>query len=472
MISLALPEFLLAALLVLALAAYMFRRLGGWTPAGGALALVGLALWILRGVSEGAATLLFSLFQVDMLVAVHWQGFVLQMTPNVAPVVVFMLLLGGAVLALAAFVHQPDAFPAFALALVAGCIGFLLLREAPISPYLLTPGFLALVTALGVYPLQAGRLGDVSGALRFLLLPVLALPLFLLAAWYADQLALNPQEAAAATAAARLLSFGLLLLLAPVPFHSAWPALVQRSPPLVGVLLTLVYQMIVLFILHRVAVAYPFVVTESNLSLWLTGTGVLTALWAGVAAVGASHPGRLLGYAFLHEWGLILLILAAPGSRSWPLVLFLFVLRAVSGLTASVGLAYLAERTGNLDADRLWGVGARLPWSTTAYVLGGLGLAGFPLTAGFTGHWAALQMVAQIDWRVAAVVLLASAGIVVGFVRQVRILFGPLADPFLAQERLRNGIVALLVILVSTGLAIAPQLLDAPIAWGLTAFGG
>lgn len=472
MINLALPEFLLAALWALALLAYILRRLVGWTPVGGALALAGLALWILRGVSGGGASLLFSLFQVDMQVAVHWRGFVLQMTPNVAPVVVFTLLLGAASLALAAFVRHPDAFPAFVLALEAGCIGFLFLREAPISPYLLTPGFLVLLAAVSVYPLQAGRLGEVSGGLRFLLLPVLALPLFLLAAWYTDQLALNPQDASAAMAAARLLSFGLLLLLAPVPFHSAWPTLAQVSPPLVNTLLTLLYQMIVLFVLHRVAITYPFVVAESDLSLWLTGTGVLTALWAGVAAVGASHPGRLLGYAFLHEWGLILLILAAPGSRSWPLVLFLFVLRTVSGLTASVGLAYLAERAGDLDADRLWGVGARLPWSTTAYVLGGLGLAGFPLTAGFTGHWAALQMVAEIDWRVAAVVLLASAGVVVGFVRQVRILFGPLANPFLAQERLRNGIVALLVILVSTGLAIAPQFLDAPIAWGLTAFGG
>lgn len=473
MTVLAWPGLLLALLTAMATTTYLLRRYGAWVSGGAAMILAGIAWWMTRaGAGDGLLRIPFLSAQVQLHDATAWRGFVMQVTSTNLPVLVFSLLIGAAALLLAAFTRQSDAFPAFSLLVLAGYSGFAMLGAAPIEPYLLAPGFLALVTALSVYALQAGQLGDTTGPLRFLLMPVLAFPLFLLASWYIDRLALNPQDDASMVVAARLLSFGLLLLLGPAPLHTAWPAIAESAPPVAGVLLTLLYQLAVLLLLHRVATAHPFVVEQSGLNLWLTATGVLTAVWGGLAALGASHPGRLWGYAFLHEWGLILLILAAPGSRSWPLVLFLFVLRAVSGLTAAVGLACLRERVGVLSLEQLRGVGGRLPWNTTAYLLGSLGLAGFPLSAGFTGHWAALQTVAESDWRVAAVVLLASAGVVIGFVRLVRILFGPLGNPFLQQERPRNAIVALIAIALTASLAIAPQLLDGPISWGLAAFHG
>ena len=61
--------------------------------------------------------------------------------------------------------------------------------------------------------------------------PLLAAPLFILAAWYLDNIALNPQDVAGTQAAGVLLGLGLILLLAPFPLHGAVPTSADTAPP-------------------------------------------------------------------------------------------------------------------------------------------------------------------------------------------------------------------------------------------------
>jgi hypothetical protein len=68
------------------------------------------------------------------------------------------------------------------------------------------------------------------------------------------------------------------------------------------------------------------------------------------------------------------------------------------------------------------------------------------------------------------VVLLASAGAIFGYIRLARALFGPLENRFLSRELPLNVFLALFVLLISIGLAIAPQLMDVPIGRALLAF--
>jgi hypothetical protein len=81
-----------------------------------------------------------------------------------------------------------------------------------------------------------------------------------------------------------------------------------------------------------------------------------------------------------------------------------------------------------------------------------------------------LQIVAESDWRPAAVVLLASAGTIFGYIRLARALFGPLQNRFLAREMPLNIFLALFVLFLSIWLAIAPQLMDMPIGRALLSF--
>lgn len=468
-----LPAALVGSLLAAAAGSYLLRYWERITAVLGAVVVaswgvllwqVDLAqpMWILPG---GRA-------MVDMGASLERLGFTFRLEPGAIPILVASLLLVAAAFGLAACLSQGRSFVPFTLVLLAGYSALALLITGPLAPPLLTPMVLVGLTAVSIFVLQAGRLVGPAGPLRSLAPPMLSFPLFLVAAWYIEQIPLNPQDNSAAAAAAQLIALGMILLLAPVPFHGAQPAITQSAPPVVAALVILLMELALLHLLYRIADGFPFVQELAPINLWLNWLGLATAVWGGIAAAGANHAGRLWGYTALHDWGLILLVLAVPGERSWPLVLFLFGLRVVSMLTTAAGLSVLEQHTGGLTLDHLQGAGSRLPWNSAAFLLGGLGLAGFPLSAGFTGHWAALQIVAEIDWQPAAMVILASGGAIFGYIRLARVLYGPLMNRHLLREQPLNVGLAVVVLLLSVGLAVAPQLMDAPIGRALLAFTG
>ena len=102
--------------------------------------------------------------------------------------------------------------------------------------------------------------------------------------------------------------------------------------------------------------------------------------------------------------------------------------------------------------------------------LGGLGLVGFPLTAGFAGHWAALQALAVVDWRPAMAIVVASVGAMLGFVRLARLMFGAHDSRTLAQESVLSASVAVSALIVTLAVATTPQLLNDFITRTLAAF--
>lgn len=468
-----LPELLLSILLAFAVIAYMLRAWRRATCFAAALLTGVLGSWLwLADLAVNLRPLPFTARMLDLTGPLTWGGFTFQLQSGAVPVITTSLLLTAAACLIAALINQGWSFAPLALLLVSGYIGLALLTTGPIPASLLAPLFVTMLAALSVFVLQAGRYTSVAGALRMLIPPMLAFPLFLVAFWYIDQISLNPQDVAPQQAAAGLIAFGLLLMLAPVPLHGAQPATAQAAPPYVYALVTLLYQLALLHLVFRTLLAFPFMGDDSVFYEWLAIAGLATAVWGGIAAAGANHPGRLWGYAALHDWGVILLVLAVPGLRSWLLVLFLFSLRAISMLTAAAGLAALEMRLGELTPANLRGAAARLPWNSAAFLLGGLGLAGFPLSAGFTGHWAALQLLAENDWIPAAIVLFASSGAIFSFIRLARNLYGPLENRQLLRESTLSTVFALIVLVVSVAIAVAPQWLDNPITRTLSALRG
>ncbi len=465
------PVLLIGGLAAAAALTYLLRGWERTTALLGAVYAAAWALWLWQTDFESPLRrLVLPGYGVNMTAPFERLDFTLRLEPGALPILVASLWLVAGAFVLAACISQGRSFVPFMFALLAGYALVALVTVGPLAPPLIVPMFLAGLTAVGVFILQAGRIVNPTGPMRSLIPPLLGFPLFLISSWYIEQIPLNPQDVSMAFVAAQLLALGLIIMLAPAPLHGAQPATAQSAPPVVSVTLTLLYQLAALHLLFRTVTMFSFVPQQAPLGVWLTWAGLITAVWGGFAAAGANHAGRLLGYTSLHDWGLIILVLAVPGSRSWSLVLFLFGLRVVSMLTAAAGMSVLEQYAGGLQTERLQGAGSRMPWNGAALLLGGLGLAGFPLSAGFTGHWAALQIVAETDWRPAAVVLLASGGAILGFIRLARVMFGPLLDRSILRERPVNVALAILMLLLSVSLAIAPQLLDGPLSQALLAF--
>ena len=471
MIQLALPSFLFSLFLLAIVSSYILRR---WERGvslinGSVLSLVGVLLWQYP-LDAPLISFPFAPVELDLRAGIWQYGFRLQLTQTNEPIVVIVLLLLGTGMLLTAAASQGRVFPPSMLLVGAGYIGIALMVDAPVSPVFLAPTFLAILMTVSVFPLQVGVEREALSPLRAMLPPILATPFVLLAAWNMEQLPLNPQDIRLAAGGAQLLGAGLLILLAPVPLHIAQPQLGESSPPIAMALTILLYQTLVLYLYFLATSSFPLLLNSTALNVWLSSTATITLVWGGVAAAAASHPGRLLGYAMLHDWGLILLLLAGSDEGSLPMVISLFALRILSAMSASAGLSQIRQAAGSLDAEDLHGIGARLPWSTAAFLLGSLGLAGFPLTAGFSGHWSAIQALAEGDWRFAAIVLIASGSVIFGFVRMVGIFFGRLTYPQLPRERPLGVFFSLMAILLVTGMAIAPQLFEGPLAKTLLAF--
>lgn len=88
---------------------------------------------------------------------------------------------------------------------------------------------------------------------------------------------------------------------------------------------------------------------------------------------------------------------------------------AVAKSLLFVSASAIEEATGTTDLDRLGGVAHRLPFSGAGLVIGGLTLAGMPLTAGFASEWFILEALMQ-QFRVHNLALqlsLATAGVLV-----------------------------------------------------------
>jgi len=441
-----------------------------------AVALIGSAAALLLAVSIWLLDLSLPIWvlptgwTIDLAAPIALSAYTFQLQPDNAPVLATSLAIGALALLLHAIYRQDDNFPALAWLTIGGYSLIVLLSGGPTAAVIIAPVLLVILTALSVFALHGRRDSDVTGPLRFLIPPVLAAPLFLLAGWWSEQIPLNPQDMAIMQAVGTFLGLGILCLLAPFPLHGAVPASSESAPPPAMFFVSLLYQLTVLHLAARVLAAYPFVLQQSDWPLWMGVLGLLTAVWGGVAAIGANHAGRLWGYAALHDWGVIVLALAIPDVRSWALVLFLFALRAISMFSAVAGLSAIEERIGSLHFHNLRGVGLRMPWNSAAFLLGGLGLVGFPLSAGFAGHWAALQSLATVDWRPATAVVVASAGAILGFVRVARLLFGGLENRGVAREGAWSIVLAVGALVVTLSVAASPQLLSALINSALAAF--
>ena len=208
-----------------------------------------------------------------------------------------------------------------------------------------------------------------------------------------------PRGYAAAPGPARAVMAGVAVN---VGFYGLWRTLALLGPPpawLTGVLLALAAATAVLGIAHAaVQTGLQRIIAYSSVE----NTGLILAGF-GVALVGATVRDQHLASAGL--LAATLQVIAHTAAKS---LLF----------TASAGIESPGE-TG--DLDELSGLARRTPWSGTGMAIGGLTLAGLPLTAGFVSEWFLLEALMQqfrvpgLGFRLVLAVTGAAVALTVGF---------------------------------------------------------
>jgi formate hydrogenlyase subunit 3/multisubunit Na+/H+ antiporter MnhD subunit len=282
-----------------------------------------------------------------------------------------------------------------------GCLA-LLSAALLVRPFLFAAIFLELAAALAVLMLAAETPGvrlspkGTRGALRYLVYTTLALPFILFTGWLLEASAASPADPTFTRQATLALMFGFAVLLAVVPFHSWVPALAEHAPPLAAVFVYTVIRQAVLFLLLAFLSNFDWLNQNPVVYRALTLAGGGMVLFGAIFVFGQRNFGRMLGYVVLIDFGAVMLGLGLGTQAGVESALITSVLRGVALPFWAAGVVRLRVAAGSDQFDDLRGVGRREPVAAAAVILSLLSLVGFPLTAGFTGRWTLLSLLAQI----------------------------------------------------------------------------
>ncbi len=300
----------------------------------------------------------------------------------------------------------------------------------------------AALTALG------GSAPALNAAMRYLLVSLLGSSAYLLgvALLYHGEgsvdIALLGErvEAGAVTSTALLvMTTGLLLKTALLPFHFWLPPAHGSAPAPVSALLSALVIKASFYLLLRLwldlfsGIGGMF---SALLPELLGLLGAAAVLWGSLQALRQRRLKLLIAYSTVAQIGYLFLAFPLTGAQgdglAWRAVIYLALahgLAKAAMFLSAGGLLRFAGHDRIADLDRAV---QRLPLTLTAFVLGGVSIMGLPPSGGFIGKWLLLEAAfSQGRWGLALVVLLGGV-LAAGYVfKVVGYAFTPTA---IAQE--------------------------------------
>ena len=212
-------------------------------------------------------------------------------------------------------------------------------------------------------------------------------------------------------AAFGFLTVGIGIKAAVFPLHLWLPDAYTHAPSVVSAFLAATATKVGIYLMLR----FVFTVYGVEFFFGMPLASVLLIMAVAGALVGSTvaifqrDVKRLLAYSSIAQIGYMVLGIS---------------LGSVEGLTGSIvhmfnhaltkGALFLAVgcvvlRTGSSSLADMRGLGRQMPVTAFAFVLGGLGLIGVPLTAGFISKWYLIEAALRTGkWPVAALLLLSS----------------------------------------------------------------
>jgi multicomponent Na+:H+ antiporter subunit D len=153
-------------------------------------------------------------------------------------------------------------------------------------------------------------------------------------------------------------------------------------------------------------------VPEERLLVYLVG---FTIIVASVVALRQNNIKRMLAYSTISQLSYIVLaaLVLAPLSEIGAAVHIVAHAFGKITLFFAAGAIYIASK--KTEVTQLSGIGRRMPWTMTAFAIGGLSMVGVPPTAGFVSKWYMIAGAFQNDNYFVLGVLVAATALNAGY---------------------------------------------------------
>lgn len=203
-------------------------------------------------------------------------------------------------------------------------------------------------------------------------------------------------------AAFAFIAIGLAMKVALFPLHGWLPNAYAYGPSAMSAFLAAVGTKVALYAVLRFFYSlfgYDFSFSGMHLALILTALSVPAILIGSIVAIFETNLRRMLAFSSIAQLGYITLGigLATPLGLTAAL-LHMFNHALIKG-ALFLALGCFAYRLGeNVTVDNIRGLGRRMPFTSFAFVLAGLGLIGIPLTGGFVSKWYLLMASLNGGW--------------------------------------------------------------------------
>jgi NADH-quinone oxidoreductase subunit L len=183
---------------------------------------------------------------------------------------------------------------------------------------------------------------------------------------------------ATATAIALLLFAGAVGKSAQVPLHVWLPDAMEGPTPVSALIHAATMVTAGVYLVVRTHALFE----ASEVALVVVAVvGVVTALYAGLSAIGQDDLKRVLAYSTISQLGYMFL---AAGVGAYAVAIFHLVAHAFFKALLFLAAGSVMHATdGVIDMTLLGGLRRRMPLTAGAFAVGGLALAGIPLFAGF-----------------------------------------------------------------------------------------
>jgi len=228
-------------------------------------------------------------------------------------------------------------------------------------------------------------------------------------------------------AAFAFMTVGALIKLAVVPLHFWLPNAYTYAPSVVSAFLSATATKVSFYVLVRITFmlfGVSLLAQTLYMSKVLLPLSLIAIVGGSLVAVFQTDVKRLLAYSSLAQIGYFVLGLALHNVTALTGSLIHLFNHAMMKGGLFMVLGCVVYRLGGASLDQMKGLGRRMPITAFAFVIGGLGLIGVPLTAGFVSKWYLIVGAFEMgQWWVAGVILFSSLIAVAYIWRVVEVMY-------------------------------------------------